>query len=177
MTSPERLNLAEEWLFPLQGLDFPEEPAQTKLQTYSAFDLFIQRAKQINPRFEPDSESGALGRICYLVDGMPLGLELAAGWVGQLSCQEIVAEITRELDFLSTNLRNIPDRHRNMRAVLASSWQYLSAKEQEILQKLSIFRGGFERFAAAEIAEASLIDLSALVNKSLSREGRSGRLV
>ena len=174
-TSRERLNLREEWLFPLQGLNFPEDNLETSDQSYSAIALFVQRAKQVRHHFDPVRESDAIRQICRLVAGMPLGIELAAAWVSQLSCQEIIAEIMRELDFLSTDLRNIPARHRSMRAVFTYSWQRLSPDEKDILQRLSVFRGGFQREAAMAVAGASLKSLTALVDQSLIRRNQNGR--
>ncbi|MDX1417471.1 MAG: tetratricopeptide repeat protein [Candidatus Promineifilaceae bacterium] len=175
VTSQERLNLQEEWLFPLQGLQFPKGHPGTNSQSYSAIALFLQRAKQVNRSFDPEAEREAILRICRLLAGMPLGIELAAGWVSQLSCQEIVTEIERELDFLSSDVRNIPARHRSMRAVFAYSWQRLEEDNQQVLQRLSVFSGGFEREAADAIADTSIKKLAALVDKSIIRRNRNGR--
>ena len=106
---------------------------------------------------------------------MPLGIELAAAWVWVLSCDEIAQEIQRNLDFLTTSARDVPERHRSMRAVFDSSWRMLSATEQRVLCQLSVFRGGFLREAAEQVAGASLPLLSALVTRSLVRRTVAGR--
>ena len=168
-TSRERLNLQEEWLFALQGLSFSDD------QSMSAVQLFAQRARQVKEDFDLEREKTAVLRICQLVEGMPLGLELAASWVMQLSCEEIADEIESELDFLTTEIRNVPDRHRSIRAIFGYSWERLSAKEQDVLQKLSVFRGGFERKAAKAVTGASLPLLARLVGKSLLSVGENGR--
>ncbi|MCP4421482.1 MAG: XRE family transcriptional regulator [Chloroflexi bacterium] len=170
ITSRARLQLQEEWILNLQGLPFPNtltNELENEPLNYSAVALFTQRAKQLKSTFDVEAELTAVYRICQLVEGMPLALELAAAWVRQLPCEVIVQEIEAEIDFLATNLRNMPDRHRSVRAVFAYSWQQLSADEKAVLQKLSVFRGGFEREAAKAVAKASLQLLAGLVDKSL----------
>jgi tetratricopeptide (TPR) repeat protein len=130
----------------------------------------------VDPGFSvPQEEILDLIRICQLVEGMPLGIELAAAWVKLLSCREIAAEIERCLDFLTTAMRDVPNRHHSLRAVCDHSWALLSEEEQHAFEKLSVFRGGFQRGAAERVAGASLSLLSSLVDKSLVRRTRSGR--
>jgi predicted ATPase len=95
---------------------------------------------------------------------MQLGIELAASWMQVLTCHEIANEIDNSLDFLTTTARNVPERHRSLRAVFERSWEYLAADEQACLSKLSIFRGGFSVGAAQFITGASLTLLLALSN-------------
>ena len=106
-------------------------------------------------------------RICQLTEGMPLGIELAAAWVRMLSPQQIAREIERNLDFLKASARDLPERHRSLRAALDHSWNLLSAEEKKVFQRLSVFRGGFRREAAQEVAGASLEELTSLLDKSL----------
>lgn len=146
------------------------------LHHYSALALFVQQAHRVKTDFAvTETNQGDVIRLCQLVDGMPLGLELAATWLPVMSCQEIVTEIEHDLDFLATSLRNIPERHRSMRAVFESSWHLLSEKEQEVFRRLAVFRGGFQREAAIEVAGATLSLLLALLNKSLLRRDAAGR--
>ena len=108
---------------------------------------------------------------------MPLALELAAGWLKALTLEEIVTEITGGIDVLQASARDIPDRHRSIRAVFDSSWGLLPESERGVLRRLSVFRGGFRRDAASVVAGASLISLGHLVDRSLlslSSEGRYG---
>src|SRR5512139_363316 len=120
------------------------------------------------------SDLPAITRICQLVEGLPLGLELAAAWVRMMPVDEIAREIEQNLDFLTTTARDVPPRHRSIRAVFDHSWDLLSARERNVLTQLSIFRGGFTREAAEQVAGATLRILSSLVDKSLIRrsEGR-----
>lgn len=178
VTSRERLNLQEEWVLEVAGLDYPPAGAPAgqppvslaAINRYDAVALFVQRASQTRTGFTlAEEEMPAVVRLCQLLAGMPLGLELAATWLRDLSCAEVVAELERGMDFLATTLRNPPARHRSLRAVFDHSWQILSEQEQAILRKLSIFQGSFSREAAGAVAGASLPMLARLADKSLLR--------
>jgi len=168
VTSRERLHLHEEQIFPLQGLTFPDLETVKPAIEYDAVKLFAQSARRVRPDFElgPDDLSDVT-RVCRLVEGLPLGLELAASWVDILSLAGIAAEIQKSLDFLETDVRNVPQRQRSIRAVFDASWQRLNAAEQKIFPQLSVFRGGFTRRAVQEITGASLRLLGTLASKSL----------
>jgi predicted ATPase/DNA-binding SARP family transcriptional activator/Tfp pilus assembly protein PilF len=168
VTSRERLDVQPEWVFELQGLVLPEHAELPAFEASSAAQLFLQCVRRARPGFTlVAADRAAVVQICQLVEGSPLGIELAASWVRTLSCPEIAHEIQRNLDFLVTSARNVPERHRSLRAVFDSSWKLLSEEEQQVLRRLAIFRGGFRREAAESIAEASLSMLSVLVAKSL----------
>jgi predicted ATPase/DNA-binding CsgD family transcriptional regulator len=175
-TSRERLNLVEEWALEVQGLPVPTSGADEGFDDYGAVQLFMQNARRVHVGFSvTNRQRPAVARICQLVGGMPLGIELAAAWVRALSCEEIAAEIERSLDILVTSARNIPARHRTMRAALEHSWNLLTSQERDVFKKLSVFRGGFRKEAAQAVAGASLQTLSALVDKSLLRVNADGR--
>ena len=178
-TSRERLNLHGETLFALDGLDFPKEiqPEEVQdIETYSAVQLFVKSAGRVRPEFELTSDNLAdVIDICRLVDGMPLGIELAASWVELLSPTEIVTEIQNSLDFLETTLRDIPSRQRSIRSVFEATWNRLTETEREVFQQLSVFRDGFSREAAQTVTSTTLPVLMALVNKSLLRPDFQGR--
>ncbi|HNB52751.1 MAG TPA: AAA family ATPase, partial [Anaerolineales bacterium] len=168
VTSRERLHIREEQMFPISGLEFPEWEAPDAPDEYTAMELFLQSARRVLPDFKlVAGDMVSLTRVCRLVGGMPLGLELAASWVNMLSLQEIAAEVQNCYDFLETDLRNLPDRHRSIRAVFNSSWNRLNETEQQLFARLSIFRGTFGREAAEKIAHARLQTLANLVGKSL----------
>jgi serine/threonine protein kinase/tetratricopeptide (TPR) repeat protein len=176
VTSRESLNLHGEWLLEVHGMDFPQERVTPDFERYSAVQLFVQGAGRVLPDYTPFEEDRPhILKICQLVGGMPLAIELASSWVRVLSCEEIAREIEHNLDFLETTMRDIPERHRSMRAVFEYSWQGLSPKQQDVFRKLSVFRGGFHRDAAQHIANATLGDLSGLVNKSLLYRTPTGR--
>ncbi|HSL28548.1 MAG TPA: tetratricopeptide repeat protein [Anaerolineales bacterium] len=175
-TSREQLNLRAEWAFAVQGLPLPGRLRLETLEANSAAALFLQRARQARLDFAPAVEDlPYIERICQLVEGLPLGLELAAAWVRTLSCREIAQEIESNIDFLASPARDVPQRHRSMRAVFEYSWQLLSAEEQQVMMGLSVFRGGFTRETAAQVASAALPVLSSLVDKSLVRHGTDKR--
>lgn len=170
VTSRSRLNLQEEALFRLEGLDFPDWETPADALEYSAVKLFVQSASRVQPGFALQvHDLTYLARICRQVQGMPLGILLAAAWIDLLSLEEISTEMARSLDFLSTEQRNVPTRQRSIQAVFDYSWTLLSDEERDVFQKLSVFRGGFTREAAQQVADASLRTLGALVNKSMLR--------
>ena len=173
-TSRERLHLYEEQIYPIQGLEFPDWETPEDAAAYTAVKLFLQSARRIQPGFELEhGDLTYLTRICRLVEGLPLGVELAAAWVDMLSMADIATEIRHGLDFLETDTRNIPARHRSIRAVFDASWQHMSEAEREVFPQLSVFRGGFTRTAAQDVAGASLPLLATLANKSLLQYHKS----
>jgi len=175
-TSRERLNLRGEWIYELHGLPIPPPGYACLLEDYKAADLFIQCARRMDAEFKPtEADRPALIRICQVLEGIPLAIELAAAWVTILSCRDIAREIEASIDFLTTSMRDIPERHRSLRATFDHSWRLLSAAERDSLSRLSVFRGGFDRTAAEQIAGASLPLLSSLVSKSLVRRTQDGR--
>ena len=176
VTSREALNLQGEWVFEVGGLAFPGAEQTGRLDDYAAVALFMQRARHASPSFAIDDEDLAgIAQLCRLVEGMPLAIELAASWSRMLSPAEIAQEIEGSLDFLSAPLRDLPERHRSMRVVFDRTWRTLSAREQQVLSQLSVFRGGFSREAAEQVAGASLPVLSTLVNRTLVRRAVASR--
>jgi predicted ATPase len=175
-TSRERLNLQGEWVFEIQGLPVPPADEADTLENYSAGMLFLHSAQRARVGFVlPGEERAAVARICRLLEGLPLGIELAAAWARTLSCPEIAQEIERNMDFLAVSARDVPERHRSLRAVFDYSWQLLAEDEGRVLMRLAVFRGGFRREAAEQVAGATLPLLSALVDKSLLHRREAGR--
>jgi predicted ATPase len=176
-TSREKLNLSGEVVFKLGGMEIPGRESLEEAVEYDAIKLFIQSARRAQPDFKlrPKDLSAVL-RICRRVLGMPLGIVLAAAWVEILSLEEIAEEIDQSLDFLEADIRDMPERHRSIRAVFESTWVQLSDIERSVYMKLAIFRGGVKRQIAQYVTGASLSTLTALVNKSLLRRNPdSGR--
>ncbi|MCL4834981.1 MAG: AAA family ATPase [Caldilineaceae bacterium] len=178
VTSRERLNLRDEWLLMLGNLTYPSDAkAESAVQgEYSALLLFEICAQRTQPAFMLDATNlSPVTRICQLVDGMPLALEMAAAWVRTLPIAEIPAEIEKSLAFLSTAARDMAERHRSIRAVFDHSWQLLTERERLALRQLSIFRHSFSREGAEAVAGMSLLDLSVLLDKSWTRLTSDGR--
>ncbi|MCB0139338.1 MAG: AAA family ATPase [Caldilineaceae bacterium] len=152
------------------GVDL--EPAQ---QNSEAVAMFVQRARAMDPRFTVDQETlAAIVHICVLVDGLPLGIELAVSWLHALTCVQIEREIERDLDFLTTDLLNLPPAQRALRTVFERSWGLLESAEQITLAKLAIFPATFQPEAAQFVANAPLSSLAKLVNHSLLLVNSSG---
>ena len=178
VTSRERLNLQAEWIVDVSGLPYPADSADPRAGHYAAVRLLVQHAQRLRTDFKLDATNqAAVVRICQMVDGMPLALELAASWIRALAPQEIVAELARGLEVLTTTARDLPARHRSIRAVFDYSWQSLSQPQQVALMQLSVFRGGFTRETAAAVAGVTAGVLLALVDKSLVRPLASGRFL
>ncbi|KAA3657039.1 MAG: hypothetical protein DWQ04_29315, partial [Chloroflexi bacterium] len=186
-TSRERLQLQAETLLNLHGLPYPVTSYQysvdSKLITdnrllltdYPAVQLFVNRVQRVQKKFQVAGQELPIAQLCQLVGGLPLALELAATWTRILSITEIVTEIQRGLDTLTTTLRDLPQRHRSIRTVIESSWQMLAADEQALFRKLAVFRGGFTREAAQEVANATLSQLISLVDRSFLRRDADQR--
>ncbi len=175
VTSREALNIQEEWVWQVGGLQVPLQQPELGIESYSAVQLFVERARRSRQNFSLIGQEAFVTRTCQLVEGMPLALELAASWTKALSCAEIANEIQRGLDFLTTNKRNVLERHQSMQAVFDHSWRLLTDAERQAFPKLSVFRGGFRREAAAQVAGASLAVLAGLVDKSFLRVNEDGR--
>ncbi|MFN8475570.1 MAG: tetratricopeptide repeat protein [Anaerolineae bacterium] len=176
VTSRESLELQSEWVFEVRGLPVPESRYTEESAKDTSVELFLQRARRAHVGFNASTEDyPPIVRICELVEGMPLGIELAATWVRTLTCDEIAREIERGVDFLSVSTRDLPSRHRSLQAVFGHSWKLLTEEERATLLRLSVFRGGFQRETARAVAGATLAVLSALVAKSLIRRIGTGR--
>jgi predicted ATPase len=186
-TSRVKLGVQGEHQFPLSGMAVPEAaPSGGSLAVegvvpvdvldYNAMKLFVQSARRARSGIELQADDWPqVAHICRLVQGMPLGIILAAAWMEMLTPSEIAAEIEKSLDFLEGDMQDVPGRHRSMRAVLDHTWRQLSSHEQQLLAFISIFRGEFTRPAVQAITGASLRDLMALTNKSLLERSPQGR--
>lgn len=161
VTSRLPLNVYCEWLYPLGGL------AASAQEPDSAFELFLQTAHRLNANFLPSlEEQQAIKAICHLVEGLPLGIEIAASWVRCLSCQEILHELQRYFQHWGakqTNAISAPA----LNQVLQQSWQMLSKREKQIMHMLSLFRGTFKREAAAGLLGVNLGEVRSLIDKSM----------
>lgn len=175
VTSRERLNLRDEWALEIEGLGTPRGDGNG-LEDYPAVELFVQRLRQVRLNDPVDAgEYPIIARICRLVEGMPLAIELAAAWAPTLPLDQIAREVERSVDFLATSMRDLPERHRSMAAVFNHSWHLLTTAEQQVFRRLSIIRGGFALAAAEQVAGATADVVAALVSKSFVRRQATGR--
>jgi predicted ATPase/DNA-binding SARP family transcriptional activator len=178
-TSRVRLGLQGEYAFQLAGMRCPpeEENAPERLTAYSAAALFLAMAERVRPGWAPQGEDWAhIARLCRQVQGQGQALHLAAAWMDTLSPADIARRVARDLDFLETEWRDVPERQRSMRAVCDASWQLLTEREQGVFAALAICRGGFTAEAAQEVGSADVRALRSLVHKSfLQVEQRPAR--
>lgn len=176
-TSREALGVAGEraWLVPPLSLPPAGSPCPEQLADSEAVRLFLERARDAHPSFTLTGESAsAVAEICRRLDGIPLAIELAAARVKVLSPEQIAQRLDRVFDLLTTGSRTALPRHRTLRAAIDWSYRLLSTSEQRLLQRLSVFSGGFtldaaeEVCAGGEVEDAEILDrLAALVNRSL----------
>lgn len=169
VTARARLYLREEWLLPIAGLSLAQGVAG------EAGQLFLHSAQRVQPGYTGREQEEAIAAICQQVEGMPLALELASSWVRVMPCDEIVRQMQANFDFLTTGLRNLPERHRSLRALFDQSWRLLSPLEQGVLMRLSVFAGGWLLEEAAAVTGATLPLLLGLVDKSLVRVNGQNR--
>lgn len=171
-TSRGRLGLRGESVLALAGL--PTPPARGgehgSTASFAATELFVASARAVVPDFAlTPATAAAVAQICRQVEGLPLGIELAASWTPVLSCGEIAQEIAQNIDFLAAEIHDLPARQQSLRAVFHSSWALLTAAEQRTARRLAVFHGDCSREAAVAVANADLSGLSGLVKKSLVR--------
>jgi len=120
-------------LVEVQGLPYPPTFEKNADMQYPSVELFIHQARRVNPNFSLNGQEYAVNRICQLVAGFPLGIELAANWVRLLSCEEIVERLERGGEILTTDL---PELNPSLRSVLDSTWAMLTDEEQTVFRRL-----------------------------------------
>lgn len=173
VTSRERLRSLWEQSLELSGLEYPTTEDADHWEEFTSVQLFIERARRAFPRFPFKSEARDVARICQLVEGHPLAIELAAAWVATFACGEIAEHIEKNITLLKKQRQDISDAHRSVAATFDYSYTLLSSPEQRIFRTLGIFEGGFDPEAAAKVAGAERRTLAEFVDKSLvQREGR-----
>ncbi len=176
VTSRARLQLADEWSMPLEGLPCPDPEDGDRIEAFDAVRLFVKAARRVEPGFAPGrggAEAAAIVDICRQVDGLPLALELSAAWVRMLSCAEIARELHQGTELLRAADARHPARQASIDAVFEGSWQRLAEAERAVLARLSVFQGGFAVETARAVAGASLPVLGALADKSLLSRDRA----
>ena len=160
-TSRSRLNVTAEQEFPVPTLPFDDATA-----------LFTQRARQLEPGFEP---TPAVRQIAERLEGLPLAIELAAARVKVLTPEKILERLGRSLDLLTSGAHDAPERQRTLRGTVDWSYQLLDPGEQRLFARLAVFSAGFELEAAEGVCSAELDVLQSLVDKNLLRHGETGR--
>lgn len=175
-TSRERLGLPGETVFELKGLSCPTPGDSDSVAACGAMELFLQKSRAVLPGYSPsESDMKAISGLVSILGGMPLAIELAAGWICLLPPDSILRETTRSLDFLSSAGRGVPERHKSLRAVFEYSWTLLTPTEKHALTRLALFRGEFDTASAMAVASAGLPVLRGLLEKSMIQSRGPGR--
>ncbi len=175
-TSRTVLGLPGEVVYDLAGLTVPSSPDVPDFESYDAVQLFVGSARRARSDFtvhEPDRAD--LVRLCALLDGMPLALELAASWVRLYRLSDLVDTLERDLDLLEATGHALRGRHRSLRAVFDHSWQLLDDEQRRVLSTLAVFDGTFDLDAVDAVAHAAARTLLTLIDRSLVRRAASGR--
>ena len=164
-TSRTPLGLSGEQVFPVPSMTTADDAGAAGSD---AVELFVCRARLVAPAGEVDPDDPAIAELCDHLAGLPLAIELAASWTRLLSPVGLLHEITRgEEEVLTSELADLPDRHRNLTVVLDSTWRALDSSRQQVLARLSIFADSFSQEAAEVVSGASLTQLRALVEASV----------
>jgi len=177
VTSRVRLGLQPEWLFPLEGLGYPQQPGVlSEITGFEAVTLFLERARRVKPSFQVTAaDAPVLARLCSSLEGVPLAIELAASWARALPLEAIERDVSQNLDALISTATDGVRRHASIRATFEQSWSFLTEAEQGALMRLAVFRSSVSPSAARFVAGASNVLLAALVDKSLLRLQSNGR--
>ncbi len=175
-TARERLHAAQETVMELGGLQLPDPERGLTLEKASATRLFLQCVRQNAPAYWPSpEEASAIERICRLLGGLPMGIELAAAWVGALTCQDIAEELEGNLDFLEPNLPGPSAQERSLRGQFTSAWALLGKSLQKTLIALTIFPANFAAEDAIAITGCPPEHLPTLADKSMLKKVDAGR--
>ncbi len=181
-TSREPLVVPGEAILQIPNLTLPDPRRLPPLESLAQFEsvrLFVERASAARPDFHLIEENAsAIASICHRLDGLPLGIELAASRVRTLSIQEIAARLDDRFRLLTSGSRTAPSRQQTLQASIAWSFELLTATERALLRRLSVFTGGWTLEAAQALGEndrahtpvqsSEVLDLLArLVDKSM----------
>ncbi len=178
VTSRAPLDLPGEAVVTVPGLAVPPSDDAEDAEGYDAVALLLRAARRVRPDFHPrGTERTASVALARLLDGSPLGLELAAGWLRVLEPSELLTEVRRDLDVLRAAESDADPTRASLRAVFESSWSLLGDGEREGLRRLAVFRGGCTRATATAVADVPLATLLALTNRSLLRRDGTTRFV
>ncbi len=173
-TSREALRISGEHRYLVHPLPLPDGQATIDQPLADAATLFEQRAAALRPEFRvTERDIAEVAAICHAVDGLPLGIELAASRILLLTPKEIASHLSDRLRLLAGGPRDAPERMRSLRAAIDWSHDLLSPDERRLFRQLSVFDGGFDLAAASAVIEPGATDLvsaiGSLVDKSLLR--------
>lgn len=168
ITSRALLNLRGEHVLQLKGLPFPKVEELEKWRNFDAMLLLDKLVRQINPDFTEHHQSLEKMRdIVERVDGHPLAIEFAAGYIAQHDTADLQQVLDKSFELSQGQFIDIPDRHRSLEAIFEQSWQAMSAQEQEQLAGLAVFRGGFTLDAAVNVVNLDQKEIKQFISKAL----------
>ena len=186
LSSRSPLGIAGEQVWTVSPLSLPGLDRSGEIAASEAVRLFAARASAVSPGFTLNADNERrVARVCRELDGLPLAIELAAGWMRSLSVDDLLERLAGPYDLLSAGARDAPVRHRSLRAAVDASYELCASVEQTVWARLSVFTGGFELEAAEEIcagdglsrsdvfsAVAGLVDKSVLQPEQQSDRAR-----
>ncbi|HTS12182.1 MAG TPA: protein kinase [Candidatus Limnocylindrales bacterium] len=181
VTSRSALRVSNEHEFPVPPLELPDSKSQPSLRELSrspAISLFVQRAAAVKPNFELNKDNAAaVAEICAHLDGLPLAIELAAARVKLLTPAAMVTRLASRLQLLTGGARDLPARQQTLRQAIDWSYDLLSAPEQKLFARLSVFMGGCTLDAVESVCNTKndlgldvLDGMASMVDKSLVRQ-------
>jgi len=172
--SRRRLNLRGESVVEVRGLDYPA--AAEGLEHCDAAQFFVQRVQSSLPGFSlKPGDRGAFLRLCRVLRGMPLGLELAGSWLRSLQLPALAERLEKDPRFLASTREDLPEAHRSLKGLFESAWALLSDVEKRTLGDLSVFGNGFTQAAAQLVFRVRPETLSALTDQCLVEAAEGGR--
>jgi predicted ATPase/DNA-binding CsgD family transcriptional regulator len=177
-TSREPLGVRGEAVWTVPPLSVPDVKRVSSIDGVMSTEagwLFLDRARSRLPGFGLKRENvGAVGNICWTLEGMPLAIELAAARMGTLAVEQVAERLEESLKLLTGGGRTVEPRQQTLRATLEWSHELLSEPERWLFRRLSVFAGGWRLEAAEEVCSGEGIKqddvldlLSRLVDKSL----------
>jgi predicted ATPase/class 3 adenylate cyclase len=177
VTSRQRLHLRGERELSVPSMGLPDSenlPPLDRLNEFESIRLFVERAREVKPDFELDSENArAIVEICLRLDGLPLAIELAAARVRLFPPNALLKRLDRALPLLTGGARDLPARQQTLRDTIAWSHELLTEQEQTLFRRLSVFAGGFTLSAAAAVTVAAESDPSEPVGPDVDGAGDS----
>lgn len=181
VTSRAALHIYDEHEFPVPPLGLPEAKSLLPLEAlsqYPAISLFVERAAAVKPDFKLSEDNAAsVTEICAHLDGLPLAIELAAARIKLLSPSAIRTRLASRLQLLTGGARDLPARQQTLRQAIDWSYDLLSAPEQKLFRRLSVFIGGCALEAIESVCDTRqdlglgvLDGMSSMMDKSLVQQ-------
>jgi predicted ATPase len=170
VTSRQHLDLSGEREFPVlplptppqeysgnglthQALEHPNTRTPEYLLSFPSVQLFVDRAQAVRPDFQITKRNApTIAELCHRLEGIPLAIELAAARAQTLAPSQMLTQLQRRFDFLTSKRRDVPERHRTLRAAMEWSYRLLPPELRRFWQRLSVFRGGWTLEAAETVA-------------------------